>query len=221
MLSDIEIFQKTKMSNIKDIAHKLNINENEIELYGNYCAKLNNVNLDASNGKLILVTSINPTMAGEGKSTTSVGLIDSFNYLGYKTIGALREPSLGPVFGSKGGAAGGGYAQVVPMDKINLHFTGDIHALTTAHNLIAAALDNHLYQGNELKIEIDKIYFNRALDMSDRTLRSITIGQDKKINGIERNSGFIITVASELMAILCLSESFNDLEKRVNKIIIA
>lgn len=178
-------------------------------------------NENKEDGKLILVTAINPTKAGEGKSTTTVGLGDALNKIGKKTMIALREPSLGPVFGLKGGAAGGGYAQVVPMEDINLHFTGDMHAITTANNLVSACLDNHIHQGNELDIDIEHVAWERCLDMNDRTLRSIEIGQGPKANGVERHDGFNITVASEVMAVLCLSTSLMDLKRRLGEMLVA
>ncbi len=225
MLSDIEIAQQAEMKNIKDIAAKLDISEDDIEMYGKYKAKLSE-NLISSvqnnkDGKLILVTAINPTPAGEGKTTVTVGLGEAMGRLGKKALITLREPSLGPCFGIKGGAAGGGYAQVVPMEDLNLHFTGDFHAITSANNLLAAMLDNHIHQGNELRIDVNRIVFKRCLDMNDRALRNIVIGLGKKTNGVPREDGFIITVASEIMAILCLSKDFNDLKERLGKIIVA
>ena len=209
--TDLEIAQECQMEHIRDVAAKIGIEEDDLEYYGKYKAKVSldllHRNENKEDGKLILVTAINPTKAGEGKSTTTVGLGDALNRLGKKTMIALREPSLGPVFGLKGGAAGGGYAQVVPMEDINLHFTGDMHAITTANNLISACLDNHIHQGNELDIDIENITWKRCLDMNDRTLRDITIGQGPKANGVERKDGFNITVASEVMAVLCLSTS--------------
>ena len=213
------------MEHIRDIAAKIGVGEEDLEYYGNYKAKISldllHRNEDKEDGKLILVTAINPTKAGEGKSTTTVGLGDALNRLGKKTMIALREPSLGPVFGLKGGAAGGGYAQVVPMEDINLHFTGDMHAITTANNLISACLDNHIHQGNELDIDIENITWKRCLDMNDRTLRHITIGQGPKANGVERVDGFNITVASEVMAVLCLSTSLMDLKERLGNMLVA
>ncbi len=225
MLSDIEIAQQAEMKNIKDIAAKLDISEDDIEMYGKYKAKLSE-NLISSvqnnkDGKLILVTAINPTPAGEGKTTVTVGLGEAMGRLGKKALITLREPSLGPCFGIKGGAAGGGYAQVVPMEDLNLHFTGDFHAITSANNLLAAMLDNHIHQGNELRIDVNRIVFKRCLDMNDRALRNIVIGLGKKTDGVPREDGFIITVASEIMAILCLSKDFNDLKERLGKIIVA
>ncbi len=223
--TDLEIAQECKMEHIRDIAAKIGVGEEDLEYYGNYKAKVSldllHRNEGKEDGKLILVTAINPTKAGEGKSTTTVGLGDALNRLGKKTMIALREPSLGPVFGLKGGAAGGGYAQVVPMEDINLHFTGDMHAITTANNLISACLDNHIHQGNELDIDIENITWKRCLDMNDRTLRHITIGQGPKANGVERVDGFNITVASEVMAVLCLSTSLMDLKERLGNMLVA
>ena len=223
--TDLEIAQECKMEHIRDIAAKIGVGEEDLEYYGNYKAKVSldllHRNEDKEDGKLILVTAINPTKAGEGKSTTTVGLGDASNRMGKKTMIALREPSLGPVFGLKGGAAGGGYAQVVPMEDINLHFTGDMHAITTANNLISACLDNHIHQGNELDIDIENITWKRCLDMNDRTLRHITIGQGPKANGVERVDGFNITVASEVMAVLCLSTSLMDLKERLGNMLVA
>lgn len=222
--TDLEIAQECKMEHIRDIAAKIGVGEEDLEYYGNYKAKVSldllHRNEDKEDGKLILVTAINPTKAGEGKSTTTVGLGDALNRLGKKTMIALREPSLGPVFGLKGGAAGGGYAQVVPMEDINLHFTGDMHAITTANNLISACLDNHIHR-NELDIDIENITWKRCLDMNDRTLRHITIGQGPKANGVERVDGFNITVASEVMAVLCLSTSLMDLKERLGNMLVA
>ena len=223
--TDLEIAQECKMEHIRDIAAKIGVGEEDLEYYGNYKAKVSldllHRNEDKEDGKLILVTAINPTKAGEGKSTTTVGLGDALNRMGKKTMIALREPSLGPVFGLKGGAAGGGYTQVVPMEDINLHFTGDMHAITTANNLISACLDNHIHQGNELDIDIENITWKRCLDMNDRTLRHITIGQGPKANGVERVDGFNITVASEVMAVLCLSTSLMDLKERLGNMLVA
>lgn len=223
--TDLEIAQECKMEHIRDIAAKIGVGEEDLEYYGNYKAKVSldllHRNEGKEDGKLILVTAINPTKAGEGKSTTTVGLGDALNRLGKKTMIALREPSLGPVFGLKGGAAGGGYAQVVPMEDINLHFTGDMHAITTANNLISACLDNHIHQENELDIDIENITWKRCLDMNDRTLRHITIGQGPKANGVERVDGFNITVASEVMAVLCLSTSLMDLKERLGNMLVA
>ena len=224
MKSDIEIAQSAKMLPITKIAEKIGLTEEDIELYGKYKAKISlncfNKQKDKENGKLVLVTAINPTPAGEGKSTVAVGLADSLNKIGQNAILALREPSLGPVFGIKGGATGGGYAQVVPMEDINLHFTGDMHAITSANNLLAAAIDNHIHQGNELDIDPNRIVFKRAMDMNDRALRDITIAEGGKTNGIPRKDGFLITVASEIMAILCLSTSLTDLKERMGNILI-
>ncbi len=225
MLSDIEIAQNAKMLKVGEIAHKLGISDEEIEPYGHYKAKLSQslINRTANNpdGKLILVTAINPTPAGEGKTTTSVGLCDGMNKIGKKTCLALREPSLGPVFGVKGGAAGGGYAQVVPMEDINLHFTGDMHAITAANNLLCAIIDNHIQQGNELDIDVRRILMKRCLDMNDRALRNCVVGMGGKMNGVPREDHFQITVASEIMAILCLSSDLADLKKRLGNILVA
>lgn len=222
--TDLEIAQECVMRPISQVAEKVGIEASELEYYGNYKAKLSldvlKKRADKEDGKLILVTAINPTKAGEGKSTTTVGLGDSLNQIGKKAMIALREPSLGPVFGLKGGAAGGGYAQVVPMEDLNLHFTGDMHAITTANNLISACIDNHIHQGNALDIDIDNITWKRCLDMNDRNLRNITIGQGAKANGTERQDGFNITVASEVMAVLCLADSLMDLKKRLGKMLI-
>ena len=223
--TDLEIAQEATMLPIQDVAKKVGIQEDDIEYYGKYKAKLSldlfKKNKEKEDGKLILVTAINPTKAGEGKSTTTVGLGDGLNRLGKKTVIALREPSLGPVFGLKGGAAGGGYAQVVPMEDLNLHFTGDMHAITTCKNLISACLDNHMHQGNELNIDLERVTWKRCLDMNDRTLRQIEIGLGPKSNGIERKDGFNITVASEVMAVLCLSSSLMDLKERLGRMLIA
>lgn len=224
MKTDVQIAQEAKMLPIVEIAKNLNIDEDELELYGKYKAK---ISLDVykrledkEDGKLILVTAINPTPAGEGKTTTNVGLSMGLNKIGKKAITTLREPSLGPCFGVKGGAAGGGYAQVVPMDDINLHFTGDIHAITTANNLLAALLDNHMHQGNKLNIDQRRITWRRALDMNDRALRSIVIGLGARGNGVPRQDGFDISVASEIMAILCLATGMEDLKERLSKMIV-
>jgi len=222
-LSDIEIAQKAELKHIKEIASILNLTEDDIEYYGKYKAK---INLDVLNNKkqdakLILTTAITPTPAGEGKSTTTVGLGQALNRIGKKCTIALREPSLGPCFGIKGGAAGGGYSQVVPMEDINLHFTGDIHAIGAAHNLLSAAIDNHMKHGNELNIDITKVYWKRAMDMNDRALRDIIVGLGGTMNGMPREDGFTITVASEVMAILCLSDSIADLKKRLGSIVVA
>ena len=225
MLTDIEIAQQAKLQPIAAIAAQLGIQEEELEPYGRYKAKLNEALFQrmesAENGKLILVTAINPTPAGEGKTTTTAGLGQAMAKIGKKTIIALREPSLGPVFGVKGGAAGGGYAQVVPMEDINLHFTGDMHAITSANNLLCAMLDNHMQQGNELGIDPRRILIKRCLDMNDRALRNIVIGLGGKVNGVPREDGFIITVATEVMAILCLAENLSDLKKRLGSILVA
>ena len=225
MLTDIEIAQQAKISPIKEIAAKLDINEDYLEYYGKYKAKLSEELIknssDRPDGKLILVTAINPTPAGEGKTTTSVGLGDALTRIGKKTVIALREPSLGPVFGIKGGAAGGGYAQVIPMEDINLHFTGDMHAITAANNLCCAMLDNHIQQGNALKIDVKRVLIKRCLDMNDRELRNIIAGLGGRMNGVPREDGFIITVASEVMAILCLAADIVDLKERLGNILIA
>ncbi len=225
MLSDIEIAQQAKMQKITDVAAKLGISEDDIELYGKYKAKLSYDLIrrvkDKKDGKLILVTAITPTPAGEGKSTTTVGLAQGLAKLGKKVIVALREPSLGPCMGIKGGAAGGGYSQVVPMEDINLHFTGDFHAITSAHMLLAAMLDNHIQQGNALNIDPRRIAWKRVLDMNDRELRNIVVGLGGKAHGVPRQDGFDITVASEVMAILCLASSLHDLKERLAKIIVA
>ena len=222
--SDIQIAQECKMAPITEIAEKAGIGDEYLELYGKYKAKIDRKLLTDSkkeNGKLILVTAINPTPAGEGKTTTTIGLADAMKRLGKKVAVALREPSLGPVFGIKGGAAGGGYAQVVPMEDINLHFTGDFHAIECANNLLAAMLDNHIYQGNELNIDPRKIVWKRCVDMNDRQLRHITNGLGGRINGVPREDGYDITVASEIMAILCLASDLKDLKERLAKIIVA
>lgn len=225
MLTDIEIAQKAKMKRITEIAEELGVAMDHIEPYGHYKAKLSEklyIKLaEKPDGKLILVTAINPTPAGEGKTTISVGLSQAMFKIGKKNVLALREPSLGPVFGIKGGAAGGGYSQVVPMEDINLHFTGDMHAITAANNLLSAVLDNHIQQGNELKIDLRRILFKRCMDMNDRALRNITIGLGGKVNGMPREDSFQITVASEIMAILCLATDLADLKKRLGDILIA
>ncbi|MBC8061499.1 MAG: formate--tetrahydrofolate ligase [Clostridiaceae bacterium] len=224
MRSDIDIAQKAKMEKIIDIAKKIGLGEDEIDLYGKYKCKISlevlDKNKDKKDGKLILVTAINPTPAGEGKSTVTVGLGQALCKKDKNAIIALREPSLGPVFGVKGGAAGGGYSQVVPMDDINLHFTGDMHAITTANNLLAAAIDNHVHQGNILNIDVRRIIFKRVMDMNDRALRDVVVGMGGKLNGFLREDGFMITVASEVMAILCLSTSLMDLKERMGNILI-
>ena len=222
-MTDIEIAHKFKQTKIKNIAKKLGIHSKHIEYYGDYKAKISLdalKNVDVSKNHLILVTATTPTPAGEGKTTTSIGLADSLNYLGYSTDLALREPSLGPVFGIKGGATGGGYSQVVPMEDINLHFTGDFHAIGAANNLLAAMIDNHIFQGNELNLDPERVVWKRCVDMNDRQLRYITSGQGGNKNGVERSDGFEITVASEVMAILCLSVSIDDLKNRLGEIII-
>ena len=224
VLSDIEIANSVQMKPIKEVAEKLGIAEDALSLYGNYKAKISAGQLEAlkdkPDGKLILVTAISPTPAGEGKTTTSVGLVDALAAIGKKAVIALREPSLGPVFGIKGGAAGGGHAQVVPMEDINLHFTGDFHAIGVANNLLAALIDNHIHHGNALGIDSRRITWTRAVDMNDRQLRHIVDGLQGKVNGVPREDGFDITVASEVMAILCLSENITDLKNRLEKIII-
>ncbi|MGN0132844.1 MAG: formate--tetrahydrofolate ligase [Lachnospiraceae bacterium] len=225
MKTDIEIAQEAVMEPIVSVAEKLGLTADDLELYGKYKAKISNEYLNSirnnPEGKLILVTAINPTPAGEGKTTTSVGLGQAFGKLGKKAVIALREPSLGPCFGIKGGAAGGGYAQVVPMEDLNLHFTGDFHAITSANNLLAALLDNHIQQGNELNIDTRQIVWKRCLDMNDRVLRNIVVGLGNKMDGVVREDHFVITVASEIMAILCLSENMEDLKQRLAKIIVA
>ena len=225
MKTDIQIAQEAKMLPITDIATKLGIEDDELELYGKYKAKINDAFLKRTegrkNGKLILVTAINPTPAGEGKTTTTVGLGMAMSKIGKNAIIALREPSLGPVFGIKGGAAGGGYAQVVPMEDINLHFTGDFHAITAANNLLSAMIDNHLQQGNELSIDPRRILFARVTDTNDRALRNVIVGLGTKMDGVPRQDKFMITVASEIMAILCLAESISDLRERLGNILVA
>ena len=225
MLTDIEIAGKAKMLKITEVAAQLGISEEDIEPYGHYKAKLSEKlfkkTADNHDGKLILVTAINPTPAGEGKTTISVGLAESMAKIGKKAVLALREPSLGPVFGIKGGAAGGGYAQVVPMEDINLHFTGDMHAITAANNLLCALIDNHLQQGNPLRIDQRRILLKRCMDMNDRALRYINVGLGGKVNGVPREDGFNITVASEIMAILCLASDLEDLKKRLERILVA
>jgi len=222
MLSDLEIAQQCEMLNIKEIAKKINLTENDLELYGKYKAKINyNIQNKMRDGKLILVTAINPTPAGEGKSTVTIGLSDAMNKIGANTVVALREPSLGPVMGIKGGAAGGGYAQVVPMEDINLHFTGDLHAITTANNLIASMIDNHIHQGNELNIDPNHVIWHRCVDLNDRALRNVTIGLGGKFNGVPRDDHFDITVASEVMAVLCLSSSLEDFKVRIGRMVVA
>ncbi len=213
------------MEPIVNVAERVGISADDLELYGKYKAKLTEEYLeslkDKPDGKLILVTAINPTPAGEGKTTTSVGLGQAFGRLGKKAVIALREPSLGPCFGIKGGAAGGGYAQVVPMEELNLHFTGDFHAVTSANNLLAALLDNHIQQGNELRIDTRQVVWKRCMDMNDRVLRNVVVGLGSKMDGVVREDHFVITVASEIMAILCLAEDMNDLKERLSRIIVA
>ena len=225
MKSDIQIAQEATMLPIKEVAASIGIEEDDLELYGKYKAKISDELIEKSknnpDGKLILVTAINPTPAGEGKTTTSVGLGQAFGKLGKKALIALREPSLGPCFGIKGGAAGGGYAQVVPMEDLNLHFTGDFHAITSANNLLAALLDNHVQQGNELGIDPRQIVWKRCLDMNDRVLRNVVVGLGSKMDGMVREDHFVITVASEIMAILCLADDMNDLKRRLGRIIVA
>ncbi len=225
MLSDIQIAQQTPCLPITEIAKKLNIDADDLEMYGKYKAKLplslNKKYADRENGKLILVTAINPTPAGEGKTTITVGLGQAMNKIGKNACIALREPSMGPVFGVKGGAAGGGYSQVIPMEDINLHFTGDMHAITAANNLLCAIIDNHMQQGNELRIDQRRILFKRCLDMNDRALRNVIVGLGGKVNGVPREDGFMITVASEIMAILCLATDIEDLKTRLGNILVA
>ena len=225
MLTDIEIAQQAEMKPIKNVAAKLGMSEDDIEMYGKYKAKISDEYMQSvknnENGKLILVTAINPTPAGEGKTTVTVGLGQAMCKLGKKAVIALREPSLGPCFGIKGGAAGGGYAQVVPMEDLNLHFTGDFHAITSANNLLAAVMDNHMHQGNTLRIDPKRIVFKRCLDMNDRVLRNIIVGMGKKGDGVMRQDGFVITVASEIMAILCMATDIKDLQERLSRIIVA
>ncbi len=225
MKTDIQIAQEAELQPIKEVAASLGISEDDLELYGKYKAKLSsgfmNEIRDRGDGKLVLVTAINPTPAGEGKTTTSIGLAQGLTKLGKKTVAVLREPSLGPCFGIKGGAAGGGYAQVVPMEDLNLHFTGDFHAITSANNLLAAMIDNHIQQGNALRIDTRDIVWKRCLDMNDRALRNIVVGLGRKVDGVVREDHFVITVASEIMAILCLANDMEDLKKRLGKIIVA
>jgi len=223
MLSDLQIAQQAKILKVTEIAKKVGLTEDDLELYGKYKAKIDidKINKDKKDGKLILVTAINPTPAGEGKSTTTIGLADALNKLNYNTVVALREPSFGPVMGVKGGAAGGGYAQVIPMEDINLHFTGDIHAITTANNAISSMIDNHIHQGNALGIDPTRVIWHRCLDMNDRALRSIVCGLGGKTNGIPREDHFDITVASEVMAVLCLSNSLEDFKKRIGRMVVA
>ena len=225
MLTDIQIAQQTPCLPITEIAKKLNIEVDDLEMYGKYKAKLplslNQKYADRENGKLILVTAINPTPAGEGKTTITVGLGQAMNKIGKNACIALREPSMGPVFGVKGGAAGGGYSQVIPMEDINLHFTGDMHAITAANNLLCAIIDNHMQQVNDLRIDQRRILFKRCLDMNDRALRNVIVGLGGKVNGIPREDGFMITVASEIMAILCLATDITDLKTRLGNILVA
>ena len=223
--SDIEIAQEAVMENIASVAAKVGISSDDLEMYGKYKAKISDDVFkkleNQKDGKLILVTAINPTPAGEGKTTISIGLTEALCKMGKNAVAALREPSLGPCFGIKGGAAGGGYAQAVPMEDLNLHFTGDFHAITAANNLLAAMLDNHIMHGNELRIDTKRVVWKRCMDMNDRALRNIVIGLGNKTDGVVREDHFIITVASEIMAILCLSEDMADLKKRLSKIIVA
>ncbi len=225
MKTDIQIAQEAELLPITEVAAKLEIGEDELELYGKYKAKLSEEYMEKlsgrPDGKLILVTAINPTPAGEGKTTTSVGLGQAFGVLGKKAVIALREPSLGPCFGIKGGAAGGGYAQVVPMEDLNLHFTGDFHAITSANNLLAALLDNHIQQGNELGIDTRQVVWKRCLDMNDRVLRNVVVGLGAKADGTVREDHFVITVASEIMAVLCLACDMKDLKERLGRIVVA
>ena len=225
MKTDIEIAQECKLERIEKIAEKLNLTDDDYEVYGKYKAKIElsllNKLKDKKDGKLVLVTAITPTPAGEGKSTVTIGLTQGLNKIGENAVAALREPSLGPVFGIKGGACGGGYSQIVPMEDINLHFNGDFHAISSAHNLISACIDNHIKQGNELKIDVNKIVFKRVLDMNDRALRDIVIGLGGSENGVVRQSSFQITVSSEIMAILCLSNSLMDLKEKIGNVIFA
>ena len=225
MLTDIEIAQAAEMQDIREVAAKIGADEDGIEMYGKYMAKISDQFIDSikdnKDGKLILVTAINPTPAGEGKTTVTLGLGDALRQLGKKSVVAMREPSLGPCFGIKGGAAGGGYAQAVPMEKLNLHFTGDFHAITSANNLLCAMLDNHLQQGNELGIDPKRVVIKRCLDMNDRALRNIVVGMGKRLDGVVREDHFCITVATEVMAILCLAEDLDDLKERLGRIIVA
>ncbi len=225
MKTDIQIAQEAEMIHIKDVAAQLGIQEDDLELYGKYKAKLSDGLMERikgnEDGKLILVTAINPTPAGEGKTTTSIGLGEAFGKMGKKAVLALREPSLGPCFGIKGGAAGGGYAQVVPMEDLNLHFTGDFHAITSANNLLAALLDNHIQQGNQLGIDPRQVVWKRCMDMNDRVLRNIVVGLGSKMDGVVREDHFVITVASEIMAVLCLADDMADLKRRLSRIIVA
>ena len=223
--SDIEIAQEAQMLDIREVAAKVGVAEDDLELYGKYKAKISDDLYskleDKKDGKLILVTAINPTPAGEGKTTITIGLTQALNKMGKKSVAALREPSLGPCFGIKGGAAGGGYSQVVPMEELNLHFTGDFHAITSANNLLAAMLDNHIMHGNELRIDTKHIVWKRCMDMNDRTLRNIVIGMGGRMDGVMREDHFIITVASEIMAVLCLAKDMKDLKERLGRVIVA
>ena len=222
MLTDLEIAQQAEIKPVVEIAKKLNIDADDLELYGKYKAKIDPITIKGNkNGKVILVTAISPTPAGEGKSTTTIGLCDALNKINYNTMVAIREPSFGPVMGVKGGAAGGGYAQVIPMEDINLHFTGDLHAITTANNAIAAMIDNHIHQGNELGIDPTKVLWHRCLDMNDRALRNVIVGLGGSSNGVPREDHFDITVASEIMAVLCLSTSLEDFKDRISRIVVA
>ncbi|MCC8028525.1 MAG: formate--tetrahydrofolate ligase, partial [Lachnospiraceae bacterium] len=225
MKTDIQIAQETAMEPITDVAARLGIEADELELYGKYKAKLSDGLIDRvkhnPDGKLVLVTAVNPTPAGEGKTTTSIGLAQAMCRLGQNAILALREPSLGPCFGIKGGAAGGGYAQVVPMEDLNLHFTGDFHAITSANNLLAAMLDNHIQQGNALGIDPRQVVWKRCLDMNDRVLRNVVVGLGNKMDGMVREDHFVITVASEIMAVLCLADDMEDLKRRLGRMIVA
>ena len=225
MKSDIEIAQEAELIHIREVAKQLGIAEDDLELYGKYKAKISDELWeqvkDRKDGKLILVTAINPTPAGEGKTTTSVGIGQAMAKLGKKAAIALREPSLGPCFGIKGGAAGGGYAQVVPMEDLNLHFTGDFHAITSANNLLAAMLDNHIKQGNKLGIDTNQVVWKRCMDMNDRVLRNIVVGLGRPVDGVVREDHFIISVASEIMAILCLADNMKDLKDRLGRMIVA
>ena len=223
--SDIEIAQEAQMLDIREVAAKVGVAEDDLELYGKYKAKISDDLYskleNKKDGKLILVTAINPTPAGEGKTTITIGLTQALNKMGKKSVAALREPSLGPCFGIKGGAAGGGYSQVVPMEELNLHFTGDFHAITSANNLLAAMLDNHIMHGNELRIDTKHIVWKRCMDMNDRTLRNIVIGMGGRMDGVMREDHFIITVASEIMAVLCLAKDMKDLKERLGRVIVA
>ena len=225
MKTDIQIAQEAVLQPIEEVAKTLGLTRDELELYGNYKAKISDEYLNRiqnnPDGKLVLVTAINPTPAGEGKTTTTVGLGQAFGKLGKKAVIALREPSLGPCFGVKGGAAGGGYAQVVPMEDLNLHFTGDFHAITSANNLLAALLDNHIQQGNELGIDTRQVVWKRCVDINDRVLRNIVVGLGNKMDGFVREDHFVITVASEIMAVLCLAADMDDLKKRLGRMVVA